>query len=141
MSESSVRCIHVGDDEEAAEIHAHWAAGRDAEGWAMYWNAVYRTVLESTDRDEDLADRVLFVRYEELCARPSETIDRIVDHCRLPRAPFEPVRREYSARLSEPDYYAPDFSEREVERIRRITAETAHRVGYPSPDEAPGGDQ
>ncbi|MGK7294985.1 MAG: sulfotransferase [Candidatus Wenzhouxiangella sp. M2_3B_020] len=135
------RCIHVGDDDEAAEIHAHWQAGRDAEGWAMYWNAVYRSVLDAIDRDEDLAGRVLFVRYEALCARPTETIDGIVDHCRLPAKPFESVRDDFSARLSEPDYYAPDFSEREIERIHRVTAATAGRLGYSPPAESPGTNQ
>ena len=124
------RCIHVGDDEEARAIHEQWSSGRPAVGWAMYWNAVYRSVLDALDRDADLAERALLVRYEDLCRTPAETIDRIVSHCRLPADAFEPVREEYASRLSEPDYYAPDFSSEELDEIRRTTAGTAQRLGY-----------
>lgn len=123
-------CINVGDADESRRIGRHWAAGEAAVGWALYWNAVYRSVLDATDGDDDLAGRTLFVRYEDLCRRPAETIDRIVAHCELPAAAFAPVRDEYCSRLSEPDYYRPDFGADDLAAIDRITASTAERLGY-----------
>lgn len=124
------RCINVGDSDEAREIQAHWAAGRTALGWAMYWNAIYRSVRCLVERDRDLAEAVHFVRYEELCREPEKIIDSLVAHVDLPAEPFEPVRREFAARLSEPDYYRVDFSAEDLDAIWTVVRTTASSFGY-----------
>ncbi|MBS3821724.1 MAG: sulfotransferase [Phycisphaerae bacterium] len=123
-------CIHVGDADEARTIQALWAEGRAVEGWAMYWNAVYRSVRLAIECDPALDEAVSLVRYEDLCGEPGPVIDRLLPHFGLPPEPFEPVRREFIARLSEPDYYAPEFTQTELEAIKRATAETARWCGY-----------
>lgn len=124
------RCINVGDPDEARAIQAHWAEGRAVLGWAMYWNAVYRHLLDALERDPELAEAVLPVRYEALCSESGPVIDRIVSHCRLSAEPFEVVRREYIDRISEPDYYRPDFTPAEESDLRAVTRETAEAFGY-----------
>lgn len=124
------RCINVGDSDEACEIQAHWAAGRTALGWAMYWNAVYRSVLRMVERDPDLAGAVYFVRYEDLCRIPEKIIDSLVAHVDLPAKPFEPIRREFAARLSEPDYYRADFTDEDLDAIWTVVRSTASSFGY-----------
>ena len=128
------RCVHVGDDAAAREIHECWDAGRHARAWALYWAGVYGCVLDTVAARPNLAEAVMFLRYEDLCREPETKIDEIVAHCRLPAEPFRTVREDYAARLSEPDYYRPDFSEAELEEIRDVTAGVASRFGYSASD-------
>lgn len=134
------RCINVGDSNEAREIQDHWAAGRTALGWAMYWNAVYRSLRHLFEGDPDLAGAVHFIRYEELCREPERMIDSLVAHVDLPAQPFESVRRELAERLSEPDYYQVDFSDEDLEAIWTVVGATASSFGYvpAGPAEPPG---
>ena len=70
------------DPEEPARIAAAWASGDDAMGYAIMWRAVYAYV-DAAAREETLDGRVKFVRYEDLCGRPRETIDDLLRFCGL----------------------------------------------------------
>lgn len=128
------RCIHFGDDRAAAVIERDWRDDPVA-GWARYWTHAYREVLAFADRDEAHCEAIEIVRYEDLCGRSGATIDRILEHCRLPEDSFVEIRREYIDRLSEPTYYDIGLSDSEVARIRSITAPVASRLGYACADD------
>ncbi|MDT8451105.1 MAG: sulfotransferase, partial [Wenzhouxiangellaceae bacterium] len=124
------RCINAGDAAEARRIEGLWSQGRAAEGWARYWNAVYRGIRSATERDGKVREAVALLRYEDLCGKPGPVIDHLLAHAGLPAEPFEPIRREFVAQLSEPDYYAPEFTPQELDEIENVTAETARWCGY-----------
>ncbi|MFO7762114.1 MAG: sulfotransferase [Wenzhouxiangellaceae bacterium] len=123
-------CIHAGDDRRALSIQQAWNTGRRVRGWALYWDCVYAHLKQIHERDREVRDAVLFVRYEDLCRDTESTLDAIVAHCALDPQGFEPVRAEYADKLNEPDYYAPDFPAEALEIIREITGETAQWYGY-----------
>jgi hypothetical protein len=125
------RAINAGDADLAAEIHARWSAGEAAAGWALYWESVYRHVLDFIDAHPDRAGQVLLLRYEDLCADPAAAIDAVLNHCRLSAGGFDDVRAEYVERISPPDYYRPDFGEADVGTIEATCGGTARRLGYP----------
>lgn len=131
------RCINVGDSEAVAEIERLWESGETAKGWARYWAMLYENLLQRRRASPALQEATLLVRYEDLCARPGETWDRIVEHCGLSREGFESVRAHYVEQLSEPSYYAPDLSAEDLDTIERETRHVAGELGYESGHQEP----
>lgn len=124
------RCINIGDHRVAAEIQDCWSRDDKVGGWAGYWSSVYGFALDQVECDPLVRDAVEFVRYEDLCGQPDRQIERLLDHCRLPVEPFAPIRAHYVDQLTAPEYYQPDFSSAEIERIKTIAGSVAARIGY-----------
>lgn len=122
------RAVNLGDVAEADAIAEDWRAGRLAEGWARYWAAVYRAVLDLLEADPAARRAVFVLSYEALCADPEAALDQLLAHLALDPAAFAPVRAEYVGRISPPDYYRPAFSDPELDAIRRHTAPVAKRL-------------
>jgi len=120
--------IHCGDHDATAEIRSLWAAGREAEGWALQWAALYGAVADQLDADPALRSALLVVRYEDFCAEPASTLGRILDHCGLD--PMEDLLRMAKERLSAPSYYQTSFPPALAETIRDSTDAVALRFGY-----------
>lgn len=129
------RAIHVANAEQAREIESDWRDGRSAQGWARYWSAVYEYVLDLLDGDTDRARSIRMFSYESLCSNPASGIDALLAHCDLPATPFDPVRAEFLDRLSPPDYYRPEFGDRELEAIETLTGPVRLRLAARSADE------
>ncbi|HTU82948.1 MAG TPA: sulfotransferase [Candidatus Acidoferrales bacterium] len=121
---------NVGKPEVLAEIHALRDAGRTVRARARYWSYVYDFVLGQLASDPGLAQATCVVRYEDLCGQSGETIDRIVAHAQLDPKTFADVRTAYTAKLSLPDYYRPNFSREELDDIVEVTGGVASRFGY-----------
>lgn len=124
------RCVNVGDNALVAEVNRLWRDGRAARGWGMYWSHTYDYLLDQVEADAELRQACMVVRYEDLCQRSGETIDRILAHCDLPAAPFAVARAKYMQKLALPDYYQPSFSAQERQDIAETTQATAARLGY-----------
>ncbi|MFO7558783.1 MAG: sulfotransferase [Desulfobacterales bacterium] len=122
--------INPGNTETIHRIRRLFAEGRHVRGWAVYWEAIYRFIAERLEQNSALKKAGLVVRYEDLCRNPSETIDRIIQHIGFSADKFKEVKKQYVARLAEPRYYRPDFSDVELADIQEITGETAKRFGY-----------
>jgi hypothetical protein len=60
-----------------------WNSGRDHVGYAIMWAEVYRYISELTERKDPVAERLLVLRYEDLCAQPAEALKSVVDFCGL----------------------------------------------------------
>ena len=129
----ALRGAVLGDSSVLQEIHELRAEGRLVRARAMYWAYVYDFVSGQLAADAGLARSVCIVRYEDLCTDSLETIDRIVKHAELDPEPFAGVRAAYAQKLSFPEYYRPDFGNRELADIVDVTQSVATRFGYDVP--------
>ena len=120
------RPINPGDGDAVARIERCWRQGEEARGWAQYWALAYRHVLDRLEADPGLASRCLLVRYEDLCDRPVQTLSAVCAHIGLSGA----RARGLADGLSQPRYYAPQFSDQERAAIAEETAAVAQRLGY-----------
>jgi hypothetical protein len=62
---------------------ACWERGEEHRGYAIQWAAVYGHVLGLLRSRPSLADRVLVVRYEDICEAPREAIAGVLRHAGL----------------------------------------------------------
>jgi hypothetical protein len=121
---------NLGDASVLQEIHELRRAGRNARARARYWAYVYDFVRKQIEADPDLQRAVTVVRYEDLCGKSGETIDRILNHAGLATASFASARTKYVEKLSLPEYYRPSFDERELADIVQVTQPVASHFGY-----------
>ncbi|MFZ5791638.1 MAG: sulfotransferase family protein [Pseudomonadota bacterium] len=122
------RPIHCGNQRAVDDILALWAAGREAEGWAVQWSEVYGFLSHHLETDSALRRATLIVRYEDLTQEPRQTLTRILNHCRLDASPE--LLRQAESRLRPPDYYRPQFRKPALDAIRARTAAVSTRFGY-----------
>ncbi|MHA2211077.1 MAG: hypothetical protein ACXABV_18125 [Candidatus Thorarchaeota archaeon] len=101
-----------------------------AQGWAVYWNAVYSFAHDMLESNPKLAEATLVFRYEDLCEFPERTIDEIVQHVEIDSGSFKVIKSHYSSRLSKPTYYRTEYTEQEQQHILKETEETANKFGY-----------
>ncbi len=62
---------------------AAWEQGDEQSGYAIQWAAVYGYVWDLLQRSPALAERVLVVRYEDICENPREEMTRVLQHVGL----------------------------------------------------------
>lgn len=109
--------VNFGNQQETQTILRCWEQGREAEGWARYWAATYQHVLDQLESSPELRKACLLFRYEDLCTHSAGLIDFVLEFCDLPASGFEPIRAEYTDRLSLPDYYQADLSPDDLSQI------------------------
>jgi hypothetical protein len=124
------RPINLGDGERVRAIQRAWAAGEEVRGWACYWDMVHGHLARLLNADAQVRAATMVVRFEDLCAAPTETIRAVLDHCALPDG--ERVAARFAPSIRSPDYYQIPFSPEEVALIREQTASTANAMqgGY-----------
>ena len=119
--------IDFGDG-VASEVESLWNAGEEVRGWARYWNSVYKWLRQQCLADPQLRQRVLFVRYEDLCVETSDTLTKLFSHCDL--SDVESIIARYEGQLNLPDYYQASFTSSELAAIRDEAGELAAEFGY-----------
>lgn len=124
------RALNTGNAEVATRIQESWKSGDLAVGWAEYWNSVYDFLLDQLHDNKTLSESVRIVRYEDLCGDPETLIRQILEHCDLSSDNFESIIEEYAGQISEPTYYKPEFTSKELEDVTCISRSTATRFGY-----------
>jgi hypothetical protein len=122
--------VNVGNDAVIREICRCRDEGRMVRARALQWASVFGFIIEQLKQDPELARALCVVRYEDLCAKPGETIDRILAHTGLSCNAFAPMRAKYMSKLSLPDYYRPNFSVEERAEIIALTKDVAAHFGY-----------
>ncbi|MGA8212998.1 MAG: sulfotransferase [Candidatus Sulfotelmatobacter sp.] len=122
--------VNVGNDAITQEIYRCRDQGRQVRARALQWASVFGFVIEQLKQDPELARAVCVVRYEDLCLKPEETIDRILAHTDLSLDAFTPMRIKYISKLSLPDYYRPNFRVEERAEIVALTKDVAAHFGY-----------
>jgi hypothetical protein len=122
--------VNLGNDAIIHEIYRCRDQGRQVRARALQWASVFGFIIEQLEHDPELARAVWVVRYEDLCIKPEETIDRILAHTGLSLDAFTPMRIKYISKLSLPDYYHPNFSVQERAEIIALTKDVAAHFGY-----------
>ena len=122
------RPIDTGAPGVAASIARLWGAGEEVRGWARQWAAVYGSAADLVERTPGLAKAVLFVRYEDFCARPKEVLAEVFGHVGLVPAPG--LVDAFARDVSPPDYYDSSFAAGDRAVIREETEAVAQRLGY-----------
>ncbi|MHA1937062.1 MAG: sulfotransferase [Candidatus Thorarchaeota archaeon] len=124
-------CINLGSSETVDRVRKLWTNPETyAQGWAVYWDAVYSFAHDKLESNPKLAEATLVFRYEDLCAFPEKTIDEIVQHVEIDSASFSSIKNHYSSRLTKPTYYRTEYTEQEQFDILQETEETANKFGY-----------
>ena len=121
------RPVNVGNTGQIKEIQRLWEQGEAVRGWARYWAVLYAWVASRIARDETLSQKVLTMRFEDLCQDPEQQIDRLLGHCQLNMTPQVAA---WSQQIAAPGYYQPDFSSDELAVIEEETADVAQLFGY-----------
>ncbi|HTU93168.1 MAG TPA: sulfotransferase [Gemmataceae bacterium] len=121
------RPIHLGDERRVRRIQQAWAAGDEVRGLAMYWDMVYGYLADLLDSDAQVRSAAVVVRFETLCSAAAETLQAVLEHCRLPDDAR--VLARYAPDIHLPAYYSTGFTAQELEVIHTETAVTAKRWG------------
>lgn len=125
------RCPIRLSDESGQRIAAAWEQGREYEGYAIQWNAIYHLIDELRSRGDELAERILIVRYEDFCAAPYEAMQRILAHIDFPDAGVGP---DSYSHISPPGGAMSCPVGEPREQVWRETQASAAAFGYRSPD-------
>jgi hypothetical protein len=120
------RPMNLGDGERVRAIEGAWAAGEEVRGWAWYWDMVYGHLTRLLEADAQVRAATMVVRFEDLCARPAQTIRAVLEHCALPDG--ERVVAQFTPSIRFSAYYQSPFSAVELALIRQETASTANAL-------------
>lgn len=119
----------AGDLAQTRLIQAEFAAGDDCSAYARQWAASYGALAEMLSNDAGLADAVLLLRYEHLCAEPESALAELAAHCRLDERLSSRLLDSWPARLRAPDGHAA-LSPAERELVAQRCAQVAAHFGY-----------
>lgn len=120
--------INAGNHEVTRSIMELWANGEEVRGWARYWASIYDFVSEQLNNDPQLAAACRFVRYEDLCGSPHETLSAVISHSGLGNQ--RRLLERQADRLQAPRYYDRALSETEKGAVGQECGEVAARFGY-----------
>ena len=115
------------DPEKTQHIERLWDEGRDAEGWAEYWNAIYAWTYEKVLQHDALKTRCLVMPFEHLCAAPRAKVADLLAFCNLD-ADAAQVQGLAEQVAHQPQYEAA-FSATERDAILQICGATAKNYG------------
>ncbi len=124
------RFVNAGDTELVREIRKAWDCGERAYAFGLYWASMYGQVFDLVERDPLVRAAVLFVRYEDLCANPRITMERMLAHVQLDVTTYRAVFEEYEGKLAAPQYYRSKLDSAELQALDRTTQAVATRFGY-----------
>ncbi len=134
------RPLNVGNAKTTKTIEDLWRAGREVEGWSLYWANLHEFLAKQRQDDATVRDATLIVRFEDLCTDPDGMLKRIFAHAKL--SANDALIASMAQRIRVPSYYIVPFNEREQETIREITGAAAEQFGYrKEPDALPKRDR
>lgn len=107
------RPIDTGGDMDV--IHEHWNKKEYAEAYANYWAQIH-IYIEKEYADDP---QVKIIKYDDLCENTAETLKSISQFCALPSDKM--TIKQWSERISSPQYYKTMCSEEEQEKTTKIT--------------------
>ncbi len=124
-------CINLDNYDLVKEVRQLWNnKATYVKGWALYWASVYDFVHKELTENQNLAQAVHVFRYEDLCDRPSEVIDQILNHISVEKESFRKVKQHYCATLKRPSYYRTSYTDKEQDQILTATKDAASEFGY-----------
>jgi hypothetical protein len=125
-----IRLSHEAGD----RIREAWQRGDDGAGYAAQWAEIYRFVDRLRSDAKNLAERILVVRYEDLCDGPHQVVSDILRHANLTLdATIEP---QAFGHIAPPVCGASDLPDGFRETVWRETGSVAKLFGYAAADDA-----
>ncbi|MFP4313280.1 MAG: sulfotransferase [Alphaproteobacteria bacterium] len=121
---SDFRPLNFHDTHATERILDLWRAGDCVSAYARYWDKTYAHIYNTVQSNEDLKKNTLFIRYDELCASPSDHLEKLSDFCAI-KEDKEQLINSWKDKISAPDYYKITLSDEEQSRIKEITHGTA----------------
>ena len=115
------------DAEKTRHIQTLWGEGRDAEGWAEYWNAIYAWTYEEVLQHEALKTRCLVLPFEQLCAAAEQKITDVLAFCNLDAD--EAWVKSWAEQVAYQPQYEAAFSAAERDAIMQICGAMAKNYG------------
>jgi hypothetical protein len=119
------RPINLGDSERVKIIQDAWSTGDEIRGWSNYWDMVYCYLAELLETNASIRKASIVVRFEELCERPVEVLQQVLERCEFPDK--KPIMEKFVPRIRRPDYYQSPFTPEEIAIVQMETADTAQR--------------
>lgn len=115
----------AGDDGNA--LRAAFDAGNDVEGFARQWAVSYGALAALLDRHSALAEQVLLVPFEQICAEPAAQLERLADHCRVaPDLRLDWIE-QWASRFRAPE--SASMASTDESLINSICGSVAQRLG------------
>ncbi len=115
------RPMHFGDADKADKILSLWRQGDFMQSYALYWVAVHDYLYQTLAQNPNLKSCCLIIRYDDLCANPSETLRTLFEFCDTPEAG---MIDKWKNEISAPAYYSSDLTQDEKNMIANITGKT-----------------
>jgi hypothetical protein len=119
-------CLQEGDSQRILDA---WRLGREHIGYAMQWANIYRFVNELANGETSIADRILLVRYEDLCAYPREMLTRVFKFCDLDSGGIEAA----ASRIESGKVWTKDLDQDMCREIWEEVRDVAELYGYHFP--------
>jgi len=107
-----------------------WEKNQEIKGWAHYWQGLFDAVSKIKKQSKQLDNAIKFIKYEDLCLLPKNTIGDLLQHCHLDESGFSPHLSKYEEKLSLPRYYKITFDQEEINEILQITQTVSEKFGY-----------
>ncbi len=104
-----------------------WQHGDDALGYAIQWAGAYRLVASLCDASPDLAQRLLVVRYEDLCHQPRATLEGLLARIDVGQAALRQLGLDH---IAAPTWMASALTRLLCQTIWDETEAVARRFGY-----------
>lgn len=121
-----LRCPVIVDEDR----RAHYRRDLDDTAWyASQWADLYGYLHRRMSDNQALADACLVVSYEDTCAAPVDSLERVFTHAGLDDEWSEKIIAACAPTISPPDYYQPGFTPAQLELIRALTGNTAGLFG------------
>jgi hypothetical protein len=117
-------------NESGDRIAAAWDRGDEGLGYAIQWAEIYGFVDDLRNESAALANRILFVRYEDFCADPYETMCAILRFLDLDT---DVLRPQQFGHIVASTLGTLACSEEFRTSVWRETASVATQFGYASP--------
>jgi hypothetical protein len=116
------------DPAESERILRAWSRGEEHLGYAIQWKELYGFAHALRAFDPALAQRILIVRYEDLCETPETTLLALLRHIELDAPGADQVLAQ-SKRIAAPSN-PPDLHHEATRQILEETHEIAKCYGY-----------
>jgi hypothetical protein len=122
------RCPMNLDPARVGWIEQAWRNGEVYQGYARQWAEVYRYVDRLQREHRALAQRILIVRYEDLCAFPAEKVQELLAFAALDDS--QGRVRTMGETLAAPPDETLTIAERDRQTVWQETASVAECFGY-----------
>lgn len=122
------RCPVNTHPKQIGTIEEAWQEGDEYRGYARQWSQLYGYVEQLRNSTSALAERMMVVRFEDLCTNPIGSLDRILSFTGLQDRSGEV--RAVAETFTLPTNQTTGIRHNDLEAVQEETADMAVRYGY-----------